>query len=129
MRSILLADGCSTDARIFRTCVPPDVLVREARDGREALRVLEEWPAGTHPDLVVLAYRLPRLSGPDLVRAVRRRVAAGEAPVIVLTPVPDEAAEAAARTAGADEVFAKPIAREEFASRARAILRRWLSSG
>lgn len=55
-----------------------------ASDGQEGLRLAHEHK----PDLVVLDMMLPVLSGPDVLRAMRKDPETAEIPVMVLTSLP-----------------------------------------
>src|SRR5215468_11010541 len=55
--------------------------VFEARDGEEALLVAEE----AKPDLVVLDWMLPELSGIEVARRLRARGASRNVPIVMLT--------------------------------------------
>ena len=55
-----------------------------ASDGEEGLRLAIEHK----PDLVVLDMLLPRLSGPEVLRAMRKDAATSSIPVMVLTSLP-----------------------------------------
>ena len=55
-----------------------------ASDGEEGLRLAIEHK----PDLVVLDMLLPRLSGPEVLRAMRKDTATSSIPVMVLTSLP-----------------------------------------
>ncbi len=59
-------------------------VVITASDGEEGLRMAQE----RHPDLVVLDMLLPKLSGPDVLRALRKDAATAAIPVMVLTSLP-----------------------------------------
>jgi len=60
-----------------------------ASDGEEGLRLAIE----TRPDLVVLDMMIPRLSGPEVLRALRKNPATASIPVMVLTSLPQCNAE------------------------------------
>jgi chemotaxis family two-component system response regulator Rcp1 len=86
-REVLLVEDNAGDAELMRIALAearPDVALRVAADGEEALALLLE---GSPPDLVLLDLNLPRLSGHEVLAALRsadephvRRL-----PVIVLT--------------------------------------------
>jgi len=60
--------------------------VSTAADGEEALRLAAE----KSPDLILLDMILPRLSGPDVLRALKANPATAAIPVIVLTSLPQK---------------------------------------
>ena len=88
-----------------------------ARDGHEALRINESW----RPMLVLLDHMLPRLSGSEVLSALRRE---GDVPVIMVTAVNDEADKLGALRYGADDYVVKPFNPKEVIARVQAILRR-----
>jgi DNA-binding response OmpR family regulator len=98
--------GMLLDYERFR-CVP-------AADGRQAL----DWLAEGRPALVVLDWLLPKVSGGQVLAAVRERYGQ-EVPVLVLSAVAD--AEQA-REAGADAYLRKPYAVEELVGTIRQLL-------
>jgi len=92
----------------------------EARDGEEALvRVEEETP-----DLIILDWMLPQLSGIEVCRRVRRSPAHRQLPIVMLTAKGEEADKIRALDAGADDYITKPFSRAELVARVRALLRR-----
>ncbi|MBM3507814.1 MAG: phosphate regulon transcriptional regulatory protein PhoB [Alphaproteobacteria bacterium] len=94
--------------------------VAVAGDGRSALERLEETP----PDLVVLDWMLPEVSGLEICRTMRRRPELREVPVIMLTAKGEEHDRVRGLDAGADDYVVKPFSPKELVSRVRAVLRR-----
>ncbi|MSP20249.1 MAG: phosphate regulon transcriptional regulatory protein PhoB [Alphaproteobacteria bacterium] len=94
--------------------------VTVAPDGRSALEKLEEAP----PDLVVLDWMLPEVSGLEICRTMRRRPALRGVPVIMLTAKGEESDRVRGLDAGADDYMAKPFSPKELIARVRAVLRR-----
>ena len=94
--------------------------VEEATDGQEALlRIAEQ-----RPDLVLLDWMLPSLSGLEVCRQIRRRPATRDLPVIMLTARTEEQDAVRALDTGADDHIGKPFAMEALLARIRALLRR-----
>lgn len=93
-----------------------------ALDGEAALERFRERT----PSLVVLDLMLPKLSGLDVLRAVR---AASTVPVVVLTARDTEADKVAGLELGADDYVTKPFSMRELVSRVRAQLRRAAMAG
>ncbi|HYK98809.1 MAG TPA: response regulator transcription factor [Candidatus Acidoferrales bacterium] len=89
-----------------------------AYDGEVALR----RHADERPDLVILDRRLPRLSGDDVVRAIRG--AASNTPILMLTGERGSEERARVLDLGADDYLEKPFSKKELSSRVRALLRR-----
>jgi two-component system response regulator RegX3 len=88
-----------------------------AHDGEQGL---ERFRA-ERPSLVILDLMLPRLSGLDVCRIIRRE---SDVPVIMLTAKDTEADKVAGLELGADDYVTKPFSMRELVSRVRANLRR-----
>ncbi|MBN8728471.1 MAG: response regulator [Xanthomonadales bacterium] len=88
------------------------------RDGRSAQLALET----TGYELAVLDLGLPRLSGMDLLRGLRR--SGNDLPVLVLTARDTVQDRVAGLEAGADDYLVKPFDLAELVARIRALLRR-----
>lgn len=94
--------------------------VEEAADGQEALLHLSE----NVPDLVLLDWMLPVLSGIEICRQIRRRPATQNLPVIMLTARTEEADSIRGLNTGADDYVTKPFSMANLLARVRALLRR-----
>ena len=94
--------------------------VTVAPDGRTAMEKLEESP----PDLVVLDWMLPEVSGLEICRTMRRRPELRDVPVIMLTAKGEEHDRVRGLDAGADDYVVKPFSPKELVARVRAVLRR-----
>lgn len=91
-----------------------------ARDGAEGLLKIEE----EGPDLVILDWMLPLVSGVEVCRRLRRAPASRDLPVIVLTARGEEADKLQGLDSGADDFITKPFSPAELVARVRALLRR-----
>ncbi len=78
--------------------------VISASDGEEGLRLASEG----HPDLIVLDMLLPKISGPQVLRALRANPETAKTPVMVLTSLP-QANESKLLGAGATAYFEKSL--------------------
>jgi two-component system phosphate regulon response regulator PhoB len=76
------------------------------------------------PDLVVLDWMLPGLSGIELCRRLRARPETRQLPIIMLTARGEEADRVAGLDAGVDDYVVKPFSTRELIARIRAVLRR-----
>jgi two-component system phosphate regulon response regulator PhoB len=94
--------------------------VAEARDGEEAMIVADE----ARPDLVLLDWALPNLSGIEVCRRLRARAETRNTPVIMLTARGEEADRIRGLDTGADDYIVKPFSVTELMARVRAVLRR-----
>jgi len=95
-------------------------IVEEATDGQEALLRIAE----AKPDLVLLDWMLPAMSGIEVCRQIRRRPATRDLPVIMVTARTEDQDAVRALDTGADDYIAKPFAVEALMARIRALLRR-----
>ena len=89
-------------------------------DGDDALIMVEE----EHPDLVLLDWMLPNVSGIEICRQLRARVETKEVPVIMLTARGEEDDRVRGLDLGADDYLTKPFSMTELVARMNAILRR-----
>jgi two-component system phosphate regulon response regulator PhoB len=94
--------------------------VSEATDGEEALLRAKE----DKPDLVVLDWMLPLMSGIEVCRRLRRMPETRAVPVIILTARGEEADKVRGLEGGADDYVTKPFSPVELIARIRALLRR-----
>ena len=94
--------------------------VAVARDGEEGMASLAE----RRPDLAVIDWMLPYISGLEVCRQIRRRPETRNLPIIMLTARGEEADRVRGLDAGADDYIAKPFSTGEFVARVRAVMRR-----
>lgn len=76
------------------------------------------------PDLVLVDWMLPGMSGIALARALRQEERTRGIPIILLTARGDEADKVAGLEAGADDYITKPFSPRELLARIKAVLRR-----
>jgi two-component system phosphate regulon response regulator PhoB len=88
--------------------------------GDEAELRLAEQP----PDLVILDWMLPGVSGLEICRRLRAREATRTLPVIMLTARGEESERVRGLSVGADDYVVKPFSVPELMARVRALLRR-----
>jgi len=91
-----------------------------AGDGEEALVSVDE----KLPDLIVLDWMLPKVSGIEVCRRLRQRSETRNVPIIMLTARGEESDRIRGLDTGADDYVVKPVSMSELAARARAVLRR-----
>ena len=95
-------------------------VTERAADGEEALlRVAESTP-----DLVILDWMLPKVSGVEVCRQLRARPETRATPVLMLTARGEESDRVRGLDTGADDYLVKPFGMAELAARVRAVLRR-----
>lgn len=94
--------------------------VARAGDGEEALLQVQE----RLPDLIVLDWMLPKVSGIEVCRRIRQRTESRNVPIVMLTARGEETDRIRGLDTGADDYVVKPFAMSELAARIRAVLRR-----
>lgn len=94
--------------------------VVQAGDGEEALLLASE----EKPDLVLLDWMLPQLSGIEVCRRLRARPETRNVPIIMLTARGEEADRIRGLNTGADDYITKPFSMSELLARLRAVMRR-----
>jgi DNA-binding response OmpR family regulator len=91
-----------------------------AADGEEALRL-----ATTRlPDLAVLDMMMPKATGLEVTRSMRKQETTKDIPVILLTARAQEADVAHGYEAGADDYVKKPFSPQDLQTRVQALLER-----
>ena len=81
------------------------------------------------PDLVLVDWMLPDMSGLELVRALRRDANTRDIPIMMLTARAEEADKVAGLETGADDYLTKPFSARELIARIQAVLRRSAPAG
>jgi two-component system phosphate regulon response regulator PhoB len=91
-----------------------------ASDGEEALIQVAE----RKPDVVLLDWMLPLVSGIEVCRQIRRAPASRALPIIMLTARGEEGDRVRGLNSGADDYIVKPFSPAELIARVRAVMRR-----
>jgi two-component system phosphate regulon response regulator PhoB len=91
-----------------------------AADGEEGMLQIEE----RLPDLVLLDWMLPKLSGIEVCRRIRGKSETRNMPIILLTARGEESDRIRGLDTGADDYLTKPFSMSELIARIRAVLRR-----
>jgi len=94
--------------------------VHEAADARQAQDLMSK----TVPDLVLLDWMLPGISGVDLANKLRQVKRTHRVPIIMLTARGEEENKIKGLEAGADDYITKPFSTRELIARINAVLRR-----
>jgi two-component system phosphate regulon response regulator PhoB len=95
-----------------------DVVV--ANDGEDAISLLR----GALPDLILLDWMLPGMSGIDVARKIRGDSRLRGIPIIMLTARSEERDKVQGLDTGADDYITKPFSPRELMARIKAVLRR-----
>ncbi|HEY8608058.1 MAG TPA: EAL domain-containing protein [Noviherbaspirillum sp.] len=119
-QSILTVDDDDILLDLYHTCLQNEgcVLLR-ATNAREALQICVEEA----PDLLLVDYLMPGMTGLDLVVALRKREQTRNLPILMITASADKEIRLAALSAGVDDFLAKPVDPAELIARARNLLR------
>ena len=114
MKTCLVVDDSKVIRKVARHILETlDFNVREAGDGREALDSCLETP----PDVILLDWNMPVMSGMDFLRALRESSVAAKPKVVFCTTENGMAYIRAAIEAGADEYVMKPFDRDTLESK------------
>ena len=97
-----------------------DFILLEAEDAEQAqVMIMQE-----HPDLILLDWMLPGISGLELAQRLKKDTASKEIPIIMLTARGEENDRVRGLDAGADDYVTKPFSPRELMARIKAVLRR-----
>ncbi len=99
--------------------------VCDAADGEDALVQIAE----RRPDVVLLDWMLPLVSGIEVCRRIRRSPENRALPIIMLTARGEESDRVRGLDSGADDYVVKPFSTSELVARLRAVIRRAQPSG
>jgi DNA-binding response OmpR family regulator len=101
---VLIVDDDEVIRSLLRLTLPDEGYdLVEAEDGDQALQISD----ANRPTLVLLDWRMPRLSGADVLGALKERHP--DVPVIVLTAEPEAKVRTHAEALGADVFMTKPF--------------------
>ena len=118
MRVLVAEDDSGLCEVLARGLREHDYVVDAVRDGEDAVRYLRSYSY----ELVVLDWRMPGMSGLDVVRWIRRHNQ--PAAVLMLTARDGHADRVTGLDQGADDYLVKPFDFDELLARMRALLRR-----
>ncbi len=94
--------------------------VAAATDGASGLAQIRKMP----PDILLLDLMLPKLSGLDICKEIRRDTSLNRLPILMLTARGEEADRVVGLEMGADDYVTKPFSPRELGARVKALLRR-----
>jgi PAS domain S-box-containing protein len=113
---VLLADDNADMREYLQRLLEPAYRVTAVTDGQAALEAARISP----PDIVISDVMMPRLSGLQLVAALRADLRTAEVPVLLLSARAGQEASIEGLEAGADDYLVKPFAAAELLARVRA---------
>jgi len=118
---ILVADDDPDIRDVLKLTLSQDNYeVVEAKDGEEALKIINTKPLG----LVLLDYKMPKVDGRQVCRAIKKDLLLRHLPVIMVTAKGDIDDKVGGIDAGADDYVVKPFEPKELLARIRMIIRR-----
>lgn len=94
--------------------------VESVHDGKDVMAAL----VNSQPDLILLDWMLPGISGIELARQIKQSPDFNELPIIMLTARTEEDSKVTGLESGADDYVTKPFSIRELVSRIKAVLRR-----
>ncbi|MBU6404863.1 MAG: phosphate regulon transcriptional regulator PhoB [Pseudomonadota bacterium] len=119
-RILIVEDEASIRDMVAFALRKADMDPVHAADARAAQLAIAEKV----PDLILLDWMLPGLSGLDLARRLRKEQLSREIPIIMLTARGEEMDRVSGLEAGIDDYVVKPFSSRELIARIRAVLRR-----
>lgn len=94
--------------------------VHVTNNGPEAIDLARE----IHPDLILLDWMLPNMTGVEVCRILRQKTETQNIPIIMISAKGDEVDKITGLDRGADDYIVKPFAPAELIARIKAVLRR-----
>jgi phosphate regulon transcriptional regulator PhoB len=121
MKKLLLIEDDKDIVELVRYNLEKEgYLVSASSDGASGLAQLRKSP----PDLLLLDLMLPKLSGLEVCKEVRRDAALNRLPILMVTARGEEADRVVGLELGADDYVTKPFSPRELVARVKALLRR-----
>jgi CheY-like chemotaxis protein len=108
-RVLLIEDDAVQRERMLGWLEPPQWIVREAANGREALNLLQE----AKPDVILLDLMMPEMDGFAVVAALQKEAGWRDIPVIVITSLDLDAKDRERLNSGVQSVLVKEKFRPE----------------
>jgi len=122
---LIVDDEASIREMIAIALEMADYQVLEADNAQSAHAMVVDH----QPDLLVLDWMMPGISGIELARRLKRDEATAELPIILLTAKGEEDNKIQGLEAGADDYITKPFSPRELVARLKAVLRRATPKG
>ncbi|MCB2112093.1 MAG: phosphate regulon transcriptional regulator PhoB [Parvularculaceae bacterium] len=119
-KALIVEDEESISTLIDYNLSREDFETKISVDGEEALLKLHEF----QPDIVILDWMLPKVSGIEVCRRIRQNPDTRNLPIIMLTARSEESDRIRGLDTGADDYLTKPFSTAELIARVKAVLRR-----
>ncbi len=120
VKILIIEDEASIREMVEMSLSAAGYEVLQAESGEEGFSMLNEHV----PDLILLDWMLPGMSGIDFAKRIKKDPLCSEIPVIMLTARGEEEDKVRGLDSGADDFVTKPFSPRELVSRIKAVLRR-----
>lgn len=117
---LIVEDDPAIEALLAYNLEKEGYKINVAKDGEEALLTIAE----KQPDMIILDWMLPKVSGIEVCRRLRQRNETKNVPIIMLTARIDETDRIRGFETGADDYINKPFSVAELKARVKAVMRR-----
>ncbi len=117
---LIVEDDPAIEALLAYNLEKEGYKINVAKDGEEALLTIAE----KQPDMIILDWMLPKVSGIEVCRRLRQRNETKNVPIIMLTARIDESDRIRGFETGADDYINKPFSVAELKARVKAVMRR-----
>jgi CheY-like chemotaxis protein len=115
---ILIVEDRATDLDLTKRALAKRRLlnpIQEARDGEQALAYIKRWEEGEQPPVfILLDLGLPKVSGLEVLRQLKKNPASSSIPVIVLTTSAEDGDIQEAYRLGCNSYILKPVEFKKF---------------
>jgi CheY-like chemotaxis protein len=102
--------------------------VQIVRDGAEILGMIDQWNAGKPmPQLILLDINLPKVSGLEVLKVIKKSSKTNHIPVVMLTSSSNDSDIRTAYECGANSYLIKPIDFEKFKTLTNILIDYWIS--
>jgi two-component system phosphate regulon response regulator PhoB len=119
-RILIIEDEAAIREMLGYTLMKEGFEFQEAADVDQARPLIEK----NRPDLILLDWMLPGMSGVDYARRMRNDPETRDIPIIILTARAEETDKVRGLDTGADDYITKPFSSKELLARIRAVMRR-----
>ncbi len=116
---VLVVEDNADMRRLLRMLLASEFRVQTARNGREALQLLDGW----QPDVVLSDVMMPEMTGLELCRAVKSDPRTARVPLLLVTSKADREMRVEGLELGADDYVTKPFHPRELLARVRSFAR------
>jgi two-component system phosphate regulon response regulator PhoB len=119
-RILVIEDEAAIREMLGYTLKKEGYIFEEAEEVSQARHMIER----SKPDLILMDWMLPGISGVDYARHLRSNIETRDIPIIMLTARGEEADKVKALDIGSDDYITKPFSTKELLARIRAVIRR-----